>query len=141
MSAVVARLRGLPSVQVTLALALLVLGFLIAAQVAAEGPRIRYSTEERSPLIETSLELSVASHGAFDITYASVGYLYDFRPASVPARSRSRPPCPGSTIGTSCSTRHSTLCTTRSPACASTWVASRRDIRSTAVSRSCRHAV
>jgi uncharacterized protein YlxW (UPF0749 family) len=56
-SAVVARLRGLPSVQVTLSIALLVLGFLIAAQIAAEGPRIRYSTEERSPLIETALGL------------------------------------------------------------------------------------
>jgi uncharacterized protein YlxW (UPF0749 family) len=54
-SAIVARLRGLPSVQVTLAVALLVLGFLVAAQIAAEGPRIRYSTEERAPLIETAL--------------------------------------------------------------------------------------
>jgi uncharacterized protein YlxW (UPF0749 family) len=51
------RLRGLPSVQVTLALALLVLGFLIAAQIAAEGPRTRYTTEERSPLIESALKL------------------------------------------------------------------------------------
>jgi uncharacterized protein YlxW (UPF0749 family) len=57
MSAVVARLRSLPSVQVTLAIALMLLGFLIAAQIAAEGPRIRYSTEERSPLIETALGL------------------------------------------------------------------------------------
>jgi uncharacterized protein YlxW (UPF0749 family) len=40
---------------VTLAIALLVLGFLVAAQIAAEGPRIRYSTEERTPLIETAL--------------------------------------------------------------------------------------
>jgi uncharacterized protein YlxW (UPF0749 family) len=56
-SALVARLRGFPSVQVTLSMALLVLGFLIAAQIAAEGPRIRYSTEERSPLIATALEL------------------------------------------------------------------------------------
>lgn len=55
MSAIVARLRSLPSVQVTLAVALLVLGFLVAAQIAAEGPRIRYSTEERTPLIETAL--------------------------------------------------------------------------------------
>jgi uncharacterized protein YlxW (UPF0749 family) len=54
---VLARLRGLPSVQVTLALALLVLGFLVAAQIAAEGPRVRYTTEERSPLIETALGL------------------------------------------------------------------------------------
>ena len=57
MSAVVARLRGLPTVQVTFSIALLVLGFLIAAQIAAEGPRIRYSTEERTPLIETALGL------------------------------------------------------------------------------------
>lgn len=57
MSALVGRLRGLPSVQVTLAVALLVLGFLIAAQIAAEGPRVRYSTEERSPLIDTALGL------------------------------------------------------------------------------------
>ncbi|HET7180770.1 MAG TPA: DUF881 domain-containing protein [Candidatus Limnocylindrales bacterium] len=57
MSVVVARLRALPSVQVTLAIAMLVLGFLVAAQIAGEGPRIRYSTEERSPLIETALGL------------------------------------------------------------------------------------
>lgn len=57
MNTLVGRLRGLPSVQVTLAGALLVLGFLIAAQIAAEGPRNRYSTEERSPLIETALGL------------------------------------------------------------------------------------
>lgn len=57
MTAVVARLRGLPSVQVTLAIALLVLGFLIAAQIAGEGPRVRYTSQERSPLIETALGL------------------------------------------------------------------------------------
>jgi uncharacterized protein YlxW (UPF0749 family) len=57
MSVVVARLRALPSVQVTLAIALLVLGFLIAAQIAGEGPRVRYSTVERAPLIEAALEL------------------------------------------------------------------------------------
>jgi uncharacterized protein YlxW (UPF0749 family) len=57
MSNLLGRFRGLPSVQVTLAVALLLLGFLIAAQIAAEGPRVRYSTEERSPLIETALGL------------------------------------------------------------------------------------
>ena len=57
MSIVLSRLRTLPSVQVTLAVALLVLGFLVAAQFAAEGPRVRYSTEERAPLIETALRL------------------------------------------------------------------------------------
>jgi len=54
---VLARLRALPSWQVTLTVALLVLGFLIAAQLAAEGPRVRYTSQERTPLIETALEL------------------------------------------------------------------------------------
>jgi len=57
MSTVIARIRALPSVQVTLSIALLLLGFLVAAQISGEGPRIRYSTEERSPLIETALGL------------------------------------------------------------------------------------
>jgi uncharacterized protein YlxW (UPF0749 family) len=51
------RLRALPSWQVTLTVALLVLGFLIAAQLAAEGPRVRYTSQERAPLIETALGL------------------------------------------------------------------------------------
>jgi uncharacterized protein YlxW (UPF0749 family) len=57
MTAIVARLRAIPSWQVTLGVALLALGFLIAAQLAAEGPRIRYTTQERSPLVETTLLL------------------------------------------------------------------------------------
>jgi uncharacterized protein YlxW (UPF0749 family) len=52
-----ARIRAIPSWQVTLGLALLALGFLIAAQLAAEGPRVRYTTQERSPLVETALVL------------------------------------------------------------------------------------
>ena len=48
-----ARLRAVPSWQITLGVALLALGFLIAAQLASEGPRIRYTTQERSPLVET----------------------------------------------------------------------------------------
>jgi len=54
---ILSKIRALPSVQVTLSVALLVLGFLIAAQIAVEGPRVRYSTEERTPLIETALSL------------------------------------------------------------------------------------
>jgi uncharacterized protein YlxW (UPF0749 family) len=57
MSTLVARFRALPSVQVTLAIALLVLGFLIAAQIAGERPRRQYSTQERAPLIQTALDL------------------------------------------------------------------------------------
>jgi uncharacterized protein YlxW (UPF0749 family) len=54
---VVNRLRSIPSWQITLGLALLGLGFLIAAQLATERPRVRYTTQERAPLIETALDL------------------------------------------------------------------------------------
>jgi hypothetical protein len=57
MSALAARVRAIPSWQVTLGLALLALGFLIAAQLASEGPRVRYTTQERSPLVETAIDL------------------------------------------------------------------------------------
>jgi uncharacterized protein YlxW (UPF0749 family) len=53
----VARLRAIPSWQVTLGVALLALGFLIAAQLASEGPRTRYTTLERSPLVDTARDL------------------------------------------------------------------------------------
>jgi uncharacterized protein YlxW (UPF0749 family) len=52
-----ARVRAIPSWQITLGVALLALGFLIAAQLAAEGPRVRYTTQERSPLVEAAIEL------------------------------------------------------------------------------------
>ena len=51
------RLRAIPSWQLTLGAALLGLGFLVAAQLASEGPRVRYTTQERSPLVETATEL------------------------------------------------------------------------------------
>lgn len=51
------RMRTIPSWQITLGVALLGLGFLIAAQLAAEGPRVRYTTQERSPLVETATQL------------------------------------------------------------------------------------
>lgn len=49
--------RRIPSWQITLGAALLVLGFLIAAQLGSEGPRVRYTTQERTPLLETATEL------------------------------------------------------------------------------------
>lgn len=57
MNGLVRRFRAVPSWQVTLSVALLGLGFLIAAQLSAEGPRIRYTSQERAPLIETVLGL------------------------------------------------------------------------------------
>ncbi len=51
------RARGVATWQVTLGVALLVLGFLIAAQLRSEGPRVRYTSQERTPLVETALDL------------------------------------------------------------------------------------
>lgn len=57
------RLRAIPSWQVTLGAALLALGFLIAAQLGSEGPRVRYTTQERTPLLETATELQTQQDG------------------------------------------------------------------------------
>ncbi len=43
--------------QITLGVALLALGFLIAAQLRTEGPRVRYASNERIPLVETARDL------------------------------------------------------------------------------------
>lgn len=51
------RLRAIPSWQITLGVAMLVLGFLVAAQLATDGPRVRYTTQERAPLVETVSEM------------------------------------------------------------------------------------
>jgi thiamine biosynthesis lipoprotein len=44
---------------------------------AAQGPVV--ISEELFDLLTTALEYSRITHGAFDITYASVGFMYDFR--------------------------------------------------------------
>lgn len=63
MTALAARVRAIPTWQVTLGLALMALGFLIAAQLASEGPRIRYTSQERTPLVETALDLQRQQEG------------------------------------------------------------------------------
>lgn len=60
------RIRSIPSWQITLGIALLGLGFLVAAQLASEAPRVRYSTQERSPLIETATTLQAQQDGLKD---------------------------------------------------------------------------
>jgi uncharacterized protein YlxW (UPF0749 family) len=57
MTSIAGRIRAIPTWQITLGFALLALGFLIAAQLAAEGPRVRYTSQERTPLVETVQEL------------------------------------------------------------------------------------
>jgi uncharacterized protein YlxW (UPF0749 family) len=51
------RWSGIASWQVTLGLALLVLGFLIAAQLQSQVPRTSYTSQERAPLVQTALGL------------------------------------------------------------------------------------
>lgn len=53
----IARLRRIPSWQITLGLALLVLGFLIAAQLQSDGPRAQYASDARGPLVTTAVGL------------------------------------------------------------------------------------
>ncbi len=57
MSTLSARVRAVPTWQVTLFVALVALGFLIAAQARSEAPRVRYTTQERAPLVETVVSL------------------------------------------------------------------------------------
>ena len=57
MMPVAQRVRAIPGWQVTLAVALLALGFLIAAQLQSEGPRVQYTTQERQPLVTTAEDL------------------------------------------------------------------------------------
>jgi len=63
----IGRLRAIPSWQLTLFVALLALGFLVAAQLATEAPRVRYTTQERSPLLETASELQ-AQQDALEVS-------------------------------------------------------------------------
>lgn len=55
--ALIARMRRIPSWQVTLGLALLVLGFLMVTQAQAEPTRVSYTSQERPPLVDTATQL------------------------------------------------------------------------------------
>lgn len=57
MNMIASWVRGLSTWQVTLFAALGALGFLVAAQARSEAPRVRYTTQERAPLVETVLAL------------------------------------------------------------------------------------
>jgi len=84
MTAVARRLRELPSWQVTLSAALLVLGFLVAAQLSAEGPRIRYTSQERVPLVETVIGLQTQQDSLKDRILALRAQIGDLE-AELPA--------------------------------------------------------
>lgn len=57
MSLIARGARGISSWQATLFLALAGLGFLIAVQLQSEAPRVRYTSQERGPLVQTALTL------------------------------------------------------------------------------------
>ena len=57
MTALAERVRRIPSWQVTLGVALFTLGFLVTAQLRSEAPRVRYTSQERPPLVETAIGL------------------------------------------------------------------------------------
>jgi uncharacterized protein YlxW (UPF0749 family) len=50
-------MRSIPTWEITLFIALASLGFLVAAQLRSEAPRVQYTSLERAPLIDTALTL------------------------------------------------------------------------------------
>ncbi|MFM2106692.1 MAG: hypothetical protein RL338_1724 [Chloroflexota bacterium] len=51
------RLVGAASWRLTLGIALATLGFLVAAQLQSSAPRVRYTSQERGPLVEAVVDL------------------------------------------------------------------------------------
>lgn len=66
MTAFLSRLRAVPSWQVALFGALIATGFLITAQVRSESPRVRYTTQERAPLVESVVTLQAQQEALKD---------------------------------------------------------------------------
>ena len=78
---------------------------------AADGPM--HISKELFDLLVTAKQYSEITDGAFDITYASVGYMYDFRKRIRPTSSRSPRRCRRSTTATCCSTPRIRPCSSR----------------------------
>ncbi|MGH2464018.1 MAG: DUF881 domain-containing protein [Candidatus Limnocylindrales bacterium] len=51
------RLGRIPSWQITLGIALFLLGLVVVAQLQSDGPRAQYASDERGPLVQTALTL------------------------------------------------------------------------------------
>ena len=109
------------------------------SQVNREGGKhpVKIS-QELFRLLQVSVEYSELTHGAFDITYASVGYLYDFKKGVHPDQKAIDAALPGINWRHMVLDAKNTRCSSRAPACASTSAASPRAIRWIAASRSCR---
>jgi thiamine biosynthesis lipoprotein len=85
-------------------------------------------------VVAQALDYSKLSNGAFDITYASVGYLYDYRKHVHPSDAAIAAALPASTTARSWSTASRIRSASSSTACASISVALPRDMPSIAVS-------
>jgi len=93
--------------------------------------------KELFDLIKLSTHYSQITEGAFDITYASVGYLYDYRHRIRPTEQQITKALPGVKLAqTCCSMSSITPCASSIPACALTWAASARATPSIMVWRS-----
>ncbi|HYN48415.1 MAG TPA: DUF881 domain-containing protein [Candidatus Nanopelagicales bacterium] len=66
MTTLSSRVRAIPSWQVALCGALIALGFLITAQVRSETPRVRYTTQERAPLVGAVVALQAQQKALTD---------------------------------------------------------------------------
>ena len=92
-------------------------------------------------LLETALDYSRVTDGAFDITYASVGYLYDYRHHIKPSDAAIAAALPAVDYRhVLARSRGPAVSASRSPACASTSAASPRAGPSTAASSCCAQA-
>jgi uncharacterized protein YlxW (UPF0749 family) len=65
-TALSSRIRAIPTWQIALFGALVALGFLIAAQARSEAPRVRYTTQERAPLVEAVVNLQAQQEALKD---------------------------------------------------------------------------
>jgi len=82
--------------------------------------------KELFDLIKLSTHYSQITEGAFDITYASIGYLYDYRRHIRPTEEQIRKALPGvNWRNVLLDEQHHTV-RFEHPACASTWAASAR---------------
>jgi uncharacterized protein YlxW (UPF0749 family) len=63
---ITSRIRAIPTWQLALFGALIALGFLITAQVRSEAPRVRYTTQERAPLVESVVALQAQQEALKD---------------------------------------------------------------------------
>lgn len=66
MTGLASRIRAIPTWQVALFGALIALGFLVTAQARSEAPRVRYTTQERAPLVESVVALQAQQEALKD---------------------------------------------------------------------------